>query len=97
MRPTAYLGAPRGDGWTVVDRCLSEALVLYDASLNEHGVPAWIAQDPDRVWEPDDVVDHVSRVIETYRADIPDNEQNRGLRVMAREVRSRQDRSNTRS
>lgn len=66
-----YLGLPNpGETWTNRDRCLAEALLVVERSLNDLGVPSWIAQDPALEWEPDETVDEVVATYERHRAEL---------------------------
>lgn len=58
MRPSVWLDLPnRSDGWDTRDRSLAEALTVYEQSLNDVGLPSWIARDPARRFVIDEVVD----------------------------------------
>ena len=52
MRPTKYLSR-----WSKRDRGLAEGLLFYEQQLGPHGIPSWLAQNPERVFEIDEVVD----------------------------------------
>lgn len=60
MKPTKYLSRK----WSEVDRGLAEGLLVYEASLNSQGIPAWVAQDPERRWTIDEIVDESMAVLE---------------------------------
>lgn len=65
MRPKRYLGE-KGNRWTEVDRGLAEGLLVYEASLNEHGFPTWLAQDGEQRFAPDEYIDHAAAAHEDY-------------------------------
>lgn len=52
MRPTKYLL------WSARDRTLAETLLEYESSLNQVGLPSWIARDEDRRFVVDELMDH---------------------------------------
>lgn len=84
MRPTVHLGVTDPGGtWTSRDRCLTEALLFHEDSLNDQGVPAWIAQDPDREWTIDEIVDHPAAALEEAREEYQRGEgKNHGLHLI---------------
>lgn len=40
---------------------------MYEASLNEHGIPRHLAEDPERRFAVDEVVDHAAAAMEEAR------------------------------
>lgn len=52
------------------DRCLAEALIVHDDSLNELGIPSWIARDPQRSWMLDEVNDLAMAELEAGREEM---------------------------
>lgn len=84
MRPEAYFGIGAPDlPWTNRDRTLSRGLVYLEQSLNAHGIPAWIAQDPERKFAVDEVVDQAAAVLEEVQEEYQrgQNDQ-KGLRLV---------------
>jgi hypothetical protein len=84
VRPTVYLGLARGKArWTVRDRCLAEALLHYERSLNSLGMPDWIALDPEREWVIDEVgIDKAAAVLEEAHEEYRKGQsQAKGLRL----------------
>ena len=68
--------------WGPVDRCLAEALLAYEGSLNEVGVPSWVARDPGREWVLDEVVDLTMAALEEGRDEMSRSEvPQRGVRL----------------
>ena len=59
MRPTKYLKK-----WSRVDQALAEAHLSYEASLNAHGIPRFLAGDADRTFEVDEVMDYAAEAFE---------------------------------
>lgn len=55
------------------------------------GVPGWIAQDPEREWEPDEVVDNVVATVERHRREMEKNDGGvpPGLQIVVKEKRSK--------
>lgn len=79
--------------WSARDRSLAEMLLVYERSLNAVGIPSWIAQDPEREWVPDEVVDGAMAALEKHqaglrRADVGEDGL-AGLRVQIQEKPSR--------
>lgn len=53
--------------WSERDRGLAEGLLSYEQSLGSHGFPSWIAEDPERVFEIDEKVDHAQAALDEAR------------------------------
>jgi hypothetical protein len=55
--------------WTPRDRALAAGLLAYEASLNEVGIPSWIAQDPeiDGWYEVEEYEDYVAAALDRWR------------------------------
>ncbi|GAA1992934.1 hypothetical protein GCM10009718_33320 [Isoptericola halotolerans] len=84
MRPEAYLGLGKPNRpWTNRDRVLAGGLVYLEQSLNAHGIPSWVAQDPDRIFDVDEVVDHAAALVEDTQAEYASNPtaDTHGLRI----------------
>lgn len=56
-----------GEAWGARDRSLAEALTVHDQSLNEAGIPSWLARDPERRFVVDEVVDGALAVLDEAR------------------------------
>jgi hypothetical protein len=62
VRPSKYLMK-----WSVRDRALAEGLLEYERSLNQHGIPSWIAEDGTIPWETDEKIDYtVSQLAKVF-------------------------------
>lgn len=89
MRPEAYfgMGGPNRP-WSNRDRVLASGLVQYERSLNAYGIPAWLAQDGDRRFEVDEVMDHAAALVETAQAEYAKNENadTHGLRIIVEDL-----------
>jgi len=58
-------------------------MVVYDAALNAQGIPSWIAQDPDRQWTVDEVVDNAAAALDAAREEYERGQgKNHGLRLV---------------
>lgn len=84
MRPKKYLGA-RGGQWTRVDRVLAEGLIVYEGSLNPHGIPADRATDPERVFKIDEDMDYAVEAYEEAQEEYRTGE-NRKAGLMLRVI-----------
>lgn len=77
MRPTKYLR------WSRRDRGLAEGLIFYEEALGSHGIPTWLSQDPERVFEVDEVVDHAAAALDEAREEYERGKgSNHGLRLI---------------
>lgn len=61
-----YLGASKGGWWSNVDRSLAEGVLEYERSLNKHGIPWWIAQDPGQDFTPKEILDYAAARFDTH-------------------------------
>lgn len=62
---------------------MAEGLLEYEASLNQQGIPSWIAQDTDRVWDVDEVIDNVASALGRAQKEYQGNEHvDPGLRLV---------------
>jgi hypothetical protein len=84
VRPEAFFGLGKPNRpWTNRDRALSQGLVFYEQSLNSAGVPSWIAQDPERKFAVDEVVDFALETLESTQEDYQRGGTNqKGLRLV---------------
>lgn len=86
MRPTKYLR------WSQVDRGLAEGLTFYEQHLGPHGHPSWIAHDPDRVFEVDEVVDQAQAALDEAQEENQRSERKaHGLQLVALDRGRRKD------
>lgn len=56
-----------GEAWGARDRSLAEALTVHEQSLNEAGIPSWLARDPDRHFAVDEVTDGALAALDEAR------------------------------
>lgn len=52
---------------SAVDRGLCEAEIVYEDSLNEAGIPAWIAEDPEIEFTIDERLDNAVAALDQAR------------------------------
>jgi hypothetical protein len=74
--------------WTEVDRGLAEGLLAYEASLDEHGFPSWIARDSEQKFAPDEFIDHAAAAFEANQKAVrkAGNEPSPGTRVIVKHM-----------
>ncbi len=78
MRPTKYLAK-----WSRRNRGLAEGLIVYEESLNDLGIPSWIARDPAREWDTDEVMDYPAAAVGEVRDEYASGgKPNHGLRIV---------------
>jgi len=55
--------------WDRRDQILAQALLTYEGSIGDHGLPTWIAQDPHRKLMIDELTDEASALLENAQKD----------------------------